>query len=130
MMGEQMDVQIRADGSSFEQSTYYQGYVFDMFRLHAILARPGPDYLAKLERMAEFLDAIAGPSRRLPLLGDDDGGQLPLGAMQRPSGRREAGIAALSRSRPGGDDLRPSACPGRRRALSARCIPATAIPTR
>jgi len=86
VMSEQMDLQIRADGSSFEQSTYYQRYVFDMFRLHAILKRPSPDYLVKLALMAEFLDAIAGPSRRLPLLGDDDGGQLPLGTMQRPAG--------------------------------------------
>ncbi len=86
VMSEQMELQIRADGSSFEQSTYYQGYVYDMFRLHTILARPGPDYLAKLGRMADFLDAIAGPARRLPLLGDDDGGQLPPGAMQRASG--------------------------------------------
>jgi hypothetical protein len=62
VMREQMDRQIRADGSSFEQSTYYQGYLLDMFRLHAILARPGPEYCAKLERMAEYLDAVTGPS--------------------------------------------------------------------
>ena len=104
VMSEQMDVQIRGDGSSFEQSTYYQGYVFDMFRLHAILARPGPDYLAKLALMAEFLDAITGPAGRLPLLGDDDGGQLPLGATQRCPGARkqesrlfpDAGLAVMT----------------------------------
>jgi len=104
VMSEQMDLQIRPDGSSFEQSTYYQGYVFDMFRLHAILARPGPDYSAKLEQMDEFLDTIAGPARRLPLLGDDDGGRLPLVTMQRPSRAREresrlfpdAGLAVMT----------------------------------
>jgi len=104
VMSEQMDLQIRADGSSFEQSTYYQGYVFDMFRLHAILARPGPDYSAKLGLMAEFLDAIAGPSHRLPLLGDDDGGWLPLVTMPRPSHRGvwesrlfpDAGLAVMT----------------------------------
>ncbi len=42
VMREQMDLQIRPDGSSFEQSMYYQGYLLDMFVLHAILARPGP----------------------------------------------------------------------------------------
>jgi hypothetical protein len=78
VMSEQMDRQIRADGSSFEQSTYYQGYLLDMFRLHAMLARPGPEYLAKLDRMEEFLHAVTGPSRLSPMLGDDDGGQLPL----------------------------------------------------
>ena len=82
-MREQMDRQIRADGSSFEQSTYYQVYLFDMFRLHAALARPGPEYLAKLERMAEFLHAVTGPSGLPPMLGDDDGGRLSRSACIR-----------------------------------------------
>jgi hypothetical protein len=93
VMREQMDRQIRADGSSFEQSTYYQVYLLDMFSLHAALASPGPEYSAKLKQMAEFLRAIAGPSGRLPLLGDDDGGRLSLipikralGFIKRPSG--------------------------------------------
>ncbi len=85
VMGEQMDRQIRADGSSFEQSTYYQVYLIDMFLLHAILAGPGAEYLAKLERMAEFQHAVMGPSGRPPMLGDDDGGQLPLVLTKRPS---------------------------------------------
>jgi hypothetical protein len=75
-MRQEMDRQIRADGASFEQSTYYQAYLLDMFRLHAILAPPDPGYLAKLKRMAEFLHAVTGPSRRQPMLGDDDGGRL------------------------------------------------------
>jgi len=83
---EQMDRQIRADGSSFEQSTYYQAYLLDMFSLHAALANPGPRYCAKLKEMAEFLRAIAGPSGRLPLLGDDDGGCVALGPLKRPGG--------------------------------------------
>ncbi len=82
VMSEAMNRQIRADGSSFEQSTYYQGYLLDMFRLHAVLATPGPEYLAKLERMAEFMDAVTGPSRLPPMLGDDDGGRLPLGSIR------------------------------------------------
>ena len=76
VMREQMDRQIRADGSSFEQSTYYQGYLLDMFRLHAVLAAPSAEYLAKLERMAEYLDAVTGPSGLPPMIGDDDGGHL------------------------------------------------------
>lgn len=87
VMEEQMERQIRADGSSFEQSTYYQVYLYDMFRLHATWVRPSPEYLSRLERMADFLNAIAGPPAPaggeptigLPLLGDDDGGALPGG---------------------------------------------------
>jgi Heparinase II/III-like protein/Heparinase II/III N-terminus len=105
VMREEMDRQIRADGSSFEQSTYYQGYLFDMFRLHAALAQPGPEYLAKIERMADFLRAVSGPSGILPRLGDDDGGSLPTGSLsQRPGGAGrcesrlfpDAGLAILA----------------------------------
>jgi Heparinase II/III-like protein/Heparinase II/III N-terminus len=84
VMREQMDRQIRDDGSNFEQSTYYQLYLLDMFSLHAALASPGPRYLAKLQQMAEFVHAIAGPSGCLPHLGDADGGCLPLGSATRP----------------------------------------------
>jgi hypothetical protein len=71
VMTEQMNLQIRDDGSSFEQSTYYQGYLFDMFQLHAALAPQGPEYLAKLERMGQYLHAVTGPSEREPMLGDE-----------------------------------------------------------
>src|SRR5580698_8308381 len=104
VMREQMDRQIRADGSSFEQSTYYQGYLLDMFRLHAVLASPGLAYRAKLKQMAEFQRAMAGPSGRLPLLGDDDGGCVSLGSIQRPGGEGnwrsqlfpDAGLAVMT----------------------------------
>jgi len=86
VMREQMDRQIRDDGSSFEQSTYYQRYLFDMFALHGSLASPGREYCAKLKQMAEFLQAVAGPSGHLPLLGDDDGGHLPLAPSRPPAG--------------------------------------------
>jgi len=104
VMREEMDRQIRADGSSFEQSTYYQVYLLDMFRLHAALAEPGLEYLAKLERMAEFVDAIRGPSGILPRLGDDDGGRLPFGSIHQAAetGKfesrlfRDAGLAVMT----------------------------------
>jgi hypothetical protein len=103
VMREQMDLQIRADGSSFEQSTYYQVYLLDMFLLHSILARPDTAYLAKLGRMTDFLHAVTGPSGP-PMLGDDDGGRLPLGPIKRPgrAGKWEsrffpdAGIAVMA----------------------------------
>jgi hypothetical protein len=82
VMEEQMARQIRADGTSFEQSTYYQIYLLDMFSLHAAFARPSAEYRAKLERMAEFVHAVSGPSGLPPMLGDDDGGRLPLGPIE------------------------------------------------
>jgi heparinase II/III-like protein len=76
VMREQMERQVHADGSHFEQSTYYHLYATDMFLLHAILAKPDREYMDKLEKMAEYLNAVLGPSRILPFLGDDDGGRL------------------------------------------------------
>ena len=76
VMREQMERQVRADGSHFEQSTYYHMYATDMFLLHAILAKPDREYMDKLEKMVEYLNAVMGPSRILPFLGDDDGGRL------------------------------------------------------
>src|SRR5580704_462064 len=76
VMRDQMERQVRADGSHVEQSTYYHMYATDMFLLHAILAKPDREYMDKLERMAEYLHAVMGPSRTLPFLGDDDGGRL------------------------------------------------------
>lgn len=72
----QMEVQVRADGAHFEQSTYYHVYALDMFQFHALLGSPSAAYRAKLEKMREFLHAVMGPSRRLPLFGDDDGGRF------------------------------------------------------
>ncbi len=75
-VAEQMARQIRADGSHFEQSTYYHVYALDMFLFHARLAPVSDAYRASLMRMAEYLDALMGPSRSLPFLGDDDGGRF------------------------------------------------------
>jgi heparinase II/III-like protein len=72
----QMDAQVRDDGTHFEQSTYYQLYALDMFLFHAVLANPGDAYRDKLGRMAQYLDALSGPSRSIPFLGDDDGGRF------------------------------------------------------
>ena len=73
---QQMELQVRADGAHFEQSTYYHVYALDMFRFHALLEQTPPEYSAKLGRMVEFLDAVMGPARRLPYFGDDDGGRF------------------------------------------------------
>jgi len=76
IMREQMERQVREDGSHVEQSTYYHVYALDMFQLHAILAKPGHAYREKLGRMADYLYALAGPLRKLAFIGDDDGGRL------------------------------------------------------
>lgn len=80
----QMNRQVRADGSHLEQSTYYHVYALDMFRYHATLEAPPPDYDNKLEKMREFLACIMGPAQRLPFIGDDDGGRFC-----HPYGRRD-----------------------------------------
>lgn len=82
---EQLHRQVRPDGSHFEQSSYYHLYALDMFLFHQAIANPGPDYRATLDRMGRFLAALAGPSRSLPLIGDDDGGRW-----FHPYGPREA----------------------------------------
>lgn len=71
----QMTRMVRPDGSYFEQSSYYHVYALDMFLFHAVLSQPSPEYRASLTRMADFLEALLGPERRLPFLGDDDGGR-------------------------------------------------------
>jgi hypothetical protein len=81
----QLDFQIRPDGSHFEQSTYYHVYALDMFLLYYVIAGRPPRMNATLRRMAEYLYAIAGPSRRLFSSGDDDGGRL-----FHPYGERDA----------------------------------------
>ena len=88
----ELDLQVRADGSHFEQSTYYHVYALDMFLFHAILRRPEDAFRDKLARMADFLDAVMGPSGELPFLGDDDGGRFfhPYGA------RPQFGLATLA----------------------------------
>ncbi len=73
---EQMERQVREDGSHFEQSTYYHVYALDMFVFHAVLKPPSPAYRDKLARMADYLHALLGPARMLPLFGDDDGGRF------------------------------------------------------
>jgi hypothetical protein len=67
--------QVAADGSYFEQSTYYHVYALDMFLLAAIW-RQGGKRDATLDRMADFLAALLGGDGRLPFFGDDDGGRL------------------------------------------------------
>lgn len=73
---EQIERQVRPDGSHFEQSAYYHVYALDFFLMHRALGRPSESYDAGLRKMAEYLHALLGPSGMLPSLGDDDGGRV------------------------------------------------------
>lgn len=73
---EQIERQVRADGSHFEQSAYYHVYALDFFLLYHLLGNPPAAYHERVERMAGYLDALIGTSGTLPLIGDDDGGRL------------------------------------------------------
>ena len=72
----QLDFQVHSDGSHFEQSSYYHVYALDFFVFFYLLA--GRPSLVKptLERMAEYLQWLLGPGRRIDFWGDDDGGRL------------------------------------------------------
>jgi hypothetical protein len=73
---EELQRQIHADGSHFEQSTYYHVYALDFLLFHYVLAGRPSEFDAPLIRMAEYLDAVQGAERRIPFIGDDDGGRL------------------------------------------------------
>lgn len=85
LAAEQMQVQVRDDGSHFEQSSYYQIYAIDFFLLHDVLSPPSERFRHKLAAMAGFLHALHTPAGTLPFLGDDDGGRLfhPYGSRER-----------------------------------------------
>jgi len=78
-------LQVRADGSHFEQSSYYHVYAVDMFLFDCLLAPPEAEQRQSLTRMAHFLDMLLPPGGDLPSLGDDDGGRFfhPFGARGR-----------------------------------------------
>jgi hypothetical protein len=109
---QQLESQVRDDGSHFEQSTYYHVYALDMFLAHYAIARePVPE---KVARMGEFLHALLGPQRELPFLGDDDGGRFfhPYGPGSQ-FGRATLATCAVMLSRTDwsriGADLHPQA---------------------
>jgi Heparinase II/III-like protein/Heparinase II/III N-terminus len=89
---QELDRQVRADGSHFEQSSSYQVYALDFFLLHRLISGAEPARDEKLRRMVEYLESLMGPSRQLPPLGDDDSGRV----FGLPFGCSEAGQAALA----------------------------------
>ena len=89
---DQMDHQVRSDGTHFEQSTYYHLYSLDMFLFHRVLGDVSAAFDRKLCSMGEYLAAMAGPEGSFPLIGDEDGGRFfyPYGC------RREFARATLA----------------------------------
>ena len=81
----QLEFQVRADGSHFEQSTYYHVYALDFFLFYYLMAGRPKHFEPVLARMAEYLDWLLGPARRMAFSGDDDGGRLfhPFGERDR-----------------------------------------------
>jgi hypothetical protein len=78
---DQASKQIRADGGHIELSAHYHRYSTDFYLLALLVARASRDRAAVVfERaaraQAEFLRTISDDNGQLPLLGDDDGGQL------------------------------------------------------
>ncbi len=133
---EALERQVRRDGSHFEQSAYYHVYALDFFLFHRVLARPGPEYDARLIQMAEYLDALLGPSGLLPLIGDDDGGRVfhPYGE-RAEFGRATMATCAVAFERPewlrAKEDVAEQAAWWLgAEALTARPAPAKAITSR
>ncbi len=72
----QLVSQVRADGSHFEQSTYYHVYALDFFLFFYLLAGRPEKLRRALTRMAEYLHWLLGRERRIVFIGDDDGGRV------------------------------------------------------
>ncbi|RME57492.1 hypothetical protein D6779_08585 [Candidatus Parcubacteria bacterium] len=73
--------QVYPDGVDFEASTAYHRLVTEMFLSATLLARLNghtfsPAYMARLERMLEFILHLTKPDGTVPLFGDNDNGRL------------------------------------------------------
>lgn len=77
----EMFKQIYPDGVNFEASTSYHRLVLEMFLSTTILAQRNghqfsADYMARLEKMVEFVMYLTKPDGTSPLIGDNDNGRL------------------------------------------------------
>ncbi|HEX5473872.1 MAG TPA: alginate lyase family protein [Vicinamibacterales bacterium] len=81
VLREQARRQIRGDGGHAERSAHYHRYSTDFYLLALLVARASGDEAAAdfedaLRRQARYLRVMADDRGLLPLIGDDDGGQL------------------------------------------------------
>ncbi|HXH07672.1 MAG TPA: alginate lyase family protein [Vicinamibacterales bacterium] len=107
--------QVLPDGGHAERSAHYHRYALDFFLLALAEARLTGDEAAAavfrevVSRLADFAAALAGPGGMLPLLGDDDGGQLfPMCGREPADARPSLAWAAWLLDRP---DLLPHPVP-------------------
>lgn len=75
------DRQVRADGGHIELSPHYHRYSTDFYVLALLVARRSRDaaaarFEAAARAQARYLRTITDDRGRLPLIGDDDGGQV------------------------------------------------------
>lgn len=78
---EQAGRQVLEDGGHIERSAHYHRYSTDFYLLALMVARAAGDVAAPalenaLRAQAEYLRVIVDNRGQLPLIGDDDGGQL------------------------------------------------------
>jgi hypothetical protein len=92
--------QVLPDGVYYEQSTFYQRYVVD-FYLHASLlcadipaAREAASFASTLQSTTDVLAALTRRDGTIPLIGDDDGGQLLFLSTASPADTRGTLAAA------------------------------------
>ncbi len=89
---DQLRFQVQADGSHFEQSTYYHIYALDLFLFHYLLSGQPVQMKPVLLRMADYLHYLLGPAGKISFFGDDDGGRV-----FHPYGPRDQfGLATLT----------------------------------
>jgi hypothetical protein len=77
----EIDRQVRPDGGHAELSAHYHRYTTDFYLLALMVARSTGDGAATAfegvsRALAAYLRTIADDRGRLPLIGDDDGGQM------------------------------------------------------
>jgi hypothetical protein len=80
ILEEQLRRQVADDGSHREKSAYYHCYALEMYLLATVLGRQhgvkfSLEWMARVEKMAEFLMHITRPDGMLARFGDDDGGK-------------------------------------------------------
>lgn len=78
----EIEQQVRPDGGHAELSAHYHRYTTDFYLLALMVARSAGDTAAAAafervsHRLAGYLRTMADDRGRLPLIGDDDGGQM------------------------------------------------------
>jgi uncharacterized heparinase superfamily protein len=78
---EEMMEQVYADGVNYEKSTAYHRFVLELFSTAAILCQKNSislsgEFLQRVEKMVEFVQAYTRPDGSTPLIGDADDGRL------------------------------------------------------